>query len=90
MNATSFSDLYSRSQRKSTSGPVPDDLTAFLKALKIQRGSEESVLPRLQEWEDGYQAQITRDFCAGIGITEVKFHDLPGPRNQFSVFVNWI
>ena len=48
----------------------------FLKSLKLQRGNEESVLPRLKEWEDGYQAQVTKEFCAAIGITEIKFHDL--------------
>lgn len=56
--------------------PISDDLLTFLKTLKLQRGDEESVLPRLKEWEDGYQAQVTREFCAAIGVTEVKFHDL--------------
>lgn len=28
------------------------------------------------EWEHGEQARVTREFCASIGVTEVKFHDL--------------
>jgi site-specific recombinase XerD len=34
------------------------------------------VLPDLPEWENGTQAQITRDFCKSIGISSVKFHNL--------------
>ncbi|PIQ62335.1 MAG: hypothetical protein COW00_01810 [Bdellovibrio sp. CG12_big_fil_rev_8_21_14_0_65_39_13] len=34
------------------------------------------VLPRLREWKSGEQADVLKDFCRGIGITEVKFHDL--------------
>src|SRR3989339_121576 len=34
------------------------------------------VLPRLTEWRGGLQAQVLEDFCSGIGITAVKFHDL--------------
>lgn len=56
--------------------PISDDLVTFLKELKLQRGSEESVLPRFTDWENGEQARITRDFCESVGITIVKFHDL--------------
>ncbi len=56
--------------------PVSEDLLQFLKELKLKRGSEESVLPHLPEWEGGTQAQVTREFCETIGITSVKFHDL--------------
>lgn len=57
--------------------PVSDDLLKFLKELKLKRGAEsEFVLPHLKEWENGEQAQVTQDFCAAIGITAVKFHDL--------------
>ncbi len=56
--------------------PISDDLMTFLKSLKLQRGNEESVLPRHKQWEDGYQAQVTKEFCRGVGITEIKFHDL--------------
>ncbi|MDZ4676317.1 MAG: site-specific integrase [Oligoflexia bacterium] len=57
--------------------PVSEDLLKFLKELKLQRASEdEFVLPHLREWTDGEQARVTRDFCAAVGVTPVKFHDL--------------
>lgn len=56
--------------------PISEDLLQFLKELKLQRGSEEFVLPHLREWENGEQARITREFCLACGITPVKFHDL--------------
>lgn len=57
--------------------PISEDLLQFLKELKLKRGSEsEFVLPHLPEWENGEQARITREFCAALGITPVKFHDL--------------
>jgi excisionase family DNA binding protein len=57
--------------------PISDALLKFLKELKIKRSSEiEYVLPQMPEWENGEQARITREFCAAIGITSVKFHDL--------------
>jgi integrase len=34
------------------------------------------VLPRLDEWTNGMQAQVTREFCETIGVTQTKFHDL--------------
>lgn len=55
--------------------PISEELLFFLKELKI-KSSTENVLPRLLEWENGEQAQVTRDFCQSIGITSVKFHDL--------------
>ncbi|MCM0606570.1 MAG: site-specific integrase [Xanthomonadaceae bacterium] len=57
--------------------PISDDLAGFLRELKLRHGAErESVLPILPEWEGGAQAQVTREFCKMIGITEIKFHDL--------------
>lgn len=57
--------------------PISEDLLAFLKERKLACASEEDyVLPRLGEWEHGDQAKVTRDFCVGLGITSVKFHDL--------------
>lgn len=37
------------------------------------------VLPRLKDWKTGQQADVLKDFCLRIGITEVKFHDLRAP-----------
>ncbi len=57
--------------------PISDDLLVFLKERRLQEGNvSEFVLPRLSEWEHGEQARVTREFCEGIGITSVKFHDL--------------
>lgn len=56
--------------------PIADDLLYFLKELKIKSGENEFVLPRSKEWEHGEQAKITKEFCVGVGITPVKFHDL--------------
>ncbi len=57
--------------------PMSDDLAQFLKELKLKRGSDgQFVLPHFREWENGEQAKITREFCAAVGITPVKFHDL--------------
>jgi len=62
--------------RRSRIVPVSNDLARFLKERKLKYGTEEFVLPRLSEWEHGDQARVTRDFCEGLGITSVKFHDL--------------
>ncbi len=57
--------------------PISNALLKFLKELKIKSGNQsEFVLPQMPEWENGEQARITREFCAAIGITPVKFHDL--------------
>lgn len=57
--------------------PISSALLKFLKELKIKSGNQsEFVLPQMPEWENGEQARITREFCAAIGITPVKFHDL--------------
>lgn len=56
--------------------PMSKESRRFLQELKIQTGKADHVLPRLWEWEHGCQAQVLRDFCVGIGITPVKFHDL--------------
>ncbi len=56
--------------------PLSEELSIFLKELKIRGGSEEFVLPHLTEWTRGDQAKVTKDFCNAIGITPIKFHDL--------------
>lgn len=45
--------------------------------IELKKGSNrEHVLPRISEWTNAEQAKVLREFCSGIGITEVKFHDL--------------
>lgn len=62
--------------QKSRIVPISKELLDYLKELKLQCGQEEFVLPRLNEWERGEAAHVTRGFCKSLGITEVKFHDL--------------
>ena len=46
--------------------PISDELRQLLAELKLKTGRDsEFVLPRLQEWKSGYQAQVLRDFCEG-------------------------
>lgn len=57
--------------------PINDELLSFLKELKLKSDpAREFVLPHLGEWTRGDQAKVIRDFCLGIGVTEIKFHDL--------------
>lgn len=56
--------------------PMSQECRLFLQELKLQTGNTDHVLPRLWEWEQGQQAKVLKDFCKGIGITPIKFHDL--------------
>lgn len=56
--------------------PISDELLVFLKQLKLQGGTEESVLPRLMEWQRGSAAKVLKEFCRALQITEIRFHDL--------------
>jgi len=65
-----------KSQRNRVA-PISDELFKLLQELRATfKDPEEHVLPRIQEWENGAQADVLRQFCDGIGITSVKFHDL--------------
>ena len=46
------------------------------KREKVSFVWEDLLLPRISEWRMGQQSTLLRDFCKGIGISEVKFHDL--------------
>jgi len=57
--------------------PISEELFKLLQELgAASKGPEEHVLPRIQEWTDGSQADVLRQFCKVIEITSVKFHDL--------------
>lgn len=56
--------------------PISKECRKFLSELKLVTGSSDFVLPRLSEWDQGQQGQVTKDFCRGMGITPIKFHDL--------------
>jgi integrase len=69
--------ITSTKTRRTRIVPMSDDLIVFLKERKLKLGADnEFVLPRLNEWEHGEQARVTKEFCVGIGITPIKFHDL--------------
>lgn len=72
---TSKNGFCATKTRRSRVVPISDDLLSFLREYKAKAESE-FVLPRLSEWEHGEQARVTKDFCIGLGITPVKFHDL--------------
>ncbi len=44
--------------------------------IKLKELGSDHVLPRLSEWARGDQAMVLKNFCASIGITPIKFHDL--------------
>jgi integrase len=56
--------------------PISGELMSFLRGLKLQRGSEEFILPHLTEWSRGEAARVTKAFCKLLGITDIRFHDL--------------
>ncbi len=44
--------------------------------LKEDVTYDDYVLPTLDQWTNGEQAQVLREFCNQIGITPIRFHDL--------------
>ena len=56
--------------------PISDELYALLLELKATAKDNPSVLPRHWKWDGGYQAEVLRAFCRGIGIRPVRFHAL--------------
>ena len=46
------------------------------KSEKMSFVGDNLLLPRVREWRKGQQSEYLRDFCQGIGIPEIKFHDL--------------
>jgi integrase len=56
--------------------PISGEQRKLLQELHLQTGSTEFVLPRHWEWDQGHMGQITRDFCKGIGVSSICFHDL--------------
>lgn len=64
--------------RESRVVPISPELRTFLAELKLKNSACDSdfVLPHLKEWTNGEQAQVTKEFCRSLGISEIKFHDL--------------
>lgn len=66
----------STKNQKTRTVPISEELLQYLKELRLARGQEEYVLPRLSEWERGCAAKVTKAFCKSIGVTDIRFHDL--------------
>jgi hypothetical protein len=47
-----------------------------LKKLKLQSGDSLYVLPKISQWDKGEQARELRLFLRGLGLPEIRFHDL--------------
>ena len=56
--------------------PMSAECRKFLQELKMQTGKSEYVLSRQWEWAHGQLAQITKEFCKGLNISQITFHDL--------------
>ncbi|UXR66100.1 tyrosine-type recombinase/integrase [Bdellovibrio bacteriovorus] len=48
----------------------------LLKELKIKSADSVFVLPRIDDWDAGRQAEILRTFLFGINLPRIRFHDL--------------
>ena len=55
---------------------IAPNLLPLLKELKLSNSGESFVLPHMREWEKGEQARQLRRFLVGIGLPEIRFHDL--------------
>ena len=51
-------------------------LLPLLKELKLRSADSHFVLPRINQWDEGYQASALRTFLLGLGLPVVRFHDL--------------
>lgn len=55
---------------------IAPNLLVLLKEWKLKAGDEKFVLPRLKDWATGRQAEKFREFALGIGLPQIRFHDL--------------
>lgn len=51
-------------------------LIPLLKEMKLNMAASHFVLPHMPVWDKGEQARELRKFLMGIGLPEVRFHDL--------------
>jgi integrase len=54
---------------------IADTLKPLLLPLLVGKKSD-PLLPRPYQWKTGDQARVIREFCTGIGLTPIRFHDL--------------
>ena len=55
--------------------PMNKETEALLIELRTQANGP-NVLPRINQWKRGEAARILREYCVGIGISDVCFHAL--------------
>lgn len=55
---------------------IAPTLLVVLKELRLKQFDSHFVLQRSRNWEKGEQARMLRMFLQGIGLPEIKFHDL--------------
>ena len=72
-NKSGFKCTKSGDERKV---PIVDELRLFLDRLRIKTGGTGFVLPRLKDWDRGEQARKLRTFLLGLGLPQIRFHDL--------------
>ncbi len=56
--------------------PIAKDLKPLLISLLTDSSTGEQLLPHPHQWTRGSQARVLKEFCSGIGITPIRFHDL--------------
>ena len=66
----------STKNQKTRQVPISSELGRFLKEYGLQRSNEEFVLPHFSEWTRGDAADVTRNFCKSLELTDIRFHDL--------------
>lgn len=55
---------------------IAPNLLVILKELKLKQYDSAFVLPRMRNWDKGEQARMLKYFLGGLGLPQVKFHDL--------------
>ncbi len=76
---TSWSKLVGYKSTKSGDDRILEiapNLLHILKELKLKNADSNFVLPRIASWEKCDQARDLRFFLVGIGLPQIRFHDL--------------
>ena len=55
---------------------IAPSMIPMLKELKLKSFDSHFVLPRINHWDEGHQAEVLRMFLTGIGLPQIRFHDL--------------
>lgn len=55
---------------------IAPELLEILRTLKVKAFDSAFVLPRIDKWDKGEQARELRMFLQGLGLPQIRFHDL--------------